>query len=115
MTSQSWEAQAQVARDILEKSIQKQWLLPSEKLPPPGRTNVIDIPRECGLLDQQELEITETDATGLVENMSLGTWTAEQVLTAVLKRATIGHQLVGFTLSKFLKECWWIPFADSPA
>jgi len=95
MGAQSWEAQAQVARDILEKSIQKQWLLPADKLPSPGRTNVLDVPRECGLLDEKELKITETDATGLVEKMSQGTWTAEDVLTAFLKRATIGHQLVG--------------------
>jgi amidase len=97
MTSQSWEAKAQVARDILEKSIQKQWLLPAEKLPSPDRLNVIDIPRECGLLGEEELEMTETDATGLVGKMAKGIWTAEAVLTAFLKRATIGHQLVSQT------------------
>lgn len=94
MSTQPWEKQAQVARDILEKSIQKQWLLPADKLPSPDRLNVIDVPRECGLLSEEELQMTETDATGLVEKMSVGSWTAEAVLTAFLKRATIGHQLV---------------------
>lgn len=94
MSSKSWEAQAQSARDTLEKSIQKQWLLPADKLPSPDRLNVIDVPQECGLLSHEELQITETDATGLVEKMSLGAWTAETVLVAFMKRATIGHQLV---------------------
>lgn len=94
MAAKNWEAQAQICRDILEKSIQKQWLLPADKLPAPGRTNVIDIPRESGILTDKELLITETDATGLVEAMGKGTWTAEEVTIAFLKRATIGHQLV---------------------
>lgn len=98
MASQSWVAQAQVARDILEKSIQKQWLLPADKLPSPNRLNVIDVPRECGSLSDEELQITETDATGLVEKMSQGIWTAEAVLIAFMKRATIGHQLVSHEL-----------------
>jgi len=96
MSSQPWEKQAQVARDVLEKSIQKQWLLPADKLPSPDRLNVIHVPRECGLLSHEELQMTETDATGLVEKMSDGSWTAEAVLTAFLKRATIGHQLVRY-------------------
>lgn len=94
MTAQNWEAEAQICRDILEKSIQKQWLLPVDKIPSPDRTNVIDVPRESKMLTERELEITETDATGLVEAMAKGTWTAEEVTVAFLKRATIGHQLV---------------------
>jgi len=46
------------------------------------------------MLTETELQITETDATGLVESMAGGTWTAEEVVIAFLKRATIGHQLV---------------------
>jgi len=94
MISQSWEAKAQVARDILEKSIQTQWLLPADKLPSCDRLNVTNVPRESGLLSEEELLMTETDATGLVEQIAKGSWTAEAVLTAFLKRATIGHQLV---------------------
>lgn len=94
MAVTKWEVEAQKARDILDKSIPKQWLLPEDKLPSSERTNVLDVPKESGLLTERELEITETDATGLVEAMAKGTWTAEEVTTAFLKRATIGHQLV---------------------
>jgi hypothetical protein len=95
MAAHNWEAQAQICRDILDNSIPKQWLLPADQLPSPERTNVLDIPRECGILTERELQITETDATGLVETMAKGIWTAEEVTIAFLKRATIGHQLVG--------------------
>lgn len=94
MAAQSWEDQAQVCRDILAQSIPRQWLLPADKLPSAERTNFLEIPRESGILTETELQITETDATGLVESMAGRTWTAEEVVIAFLKRATIGHQLV---------------------
>jgi hypothetical protein len=56
----------------------------------------LDIPRESGILTERELEVTMTDATGLVEGMGKGTWTAEEVTIAFLKRATMGHQLLNY-------------------
>lgn len=103
MAAQDWQAQAQISRDVLDKSIQKQWLLPADKLPSPERTNVLDVPKESGVLTERELKITETDATGLVESMAKGTWTAEEVAIAFLKRATIGHQLLNYA-TEFMAE-----------
>jgi len=96
MSTQTWESRAQKCRDIRERSIPKQYLLPDSKLPPTSRLNVLSVPQESGLLSPKELQITETDATGLVEKMAAGEWTAEEVCVAFLKRATIGHQLVLF-------------------
>jgi amidase len=103
MVTQNWEAQAEVCRDVLDKSIQKQWLLSPDKLPSPERTNVLDVPKESRILTERELEITETDATGLVEKMAQGTWTAKEVTIAFLKRATIGHQLLNYA-TEFMAE-----------
>jgi hypothetical protein len=94
MAAHNWETQAQICRDILDNSIPRQWLLRVDKLPSPERTNLLGVPRESGILSERELQITETDATGLVDTMAEGTWTAEEVTIAFLKRATIGHQLV---------------------
>lgn len=106
MAAQNWEAEAQICRDILDKSIQKQWVLPEDLLPSPEQTNVLDVPRKSGMLTETELQITETDATGLLEAMAKGTWTAEEVTIAFLKRATIGHQLVGpLSPSKMYSRC----------
>jgi amidase len=90
----AWEAEAEKSRTVLANSIQTQWLLPEDKLPPAERLNVLDIPRESGLLSEKELEITESDASKLVRKMGAGDWSAEEVTIAFLKRATIGHQLV---------------------
>lgn len=103
MATQSWETKAQISRDILAKSLQKQWLLPTNKLPSPDRMNMLDIPIESGILTEREIDITMTDATGLVERMATGTWTAEEVTIAFLKRATIGHQLLNYA-TEFMAE-----------
>jgi hypothetical protein len=94
MLRENWEAKARIAKGILTKSIKTEWLLPTEKLPGKDRLNVISVAKESGILTQKELDITETDATDLVERMAAGELKAEEVLTAFAKRATIGHHLV---------------------
>ncbi|KAH6683380.1 fatty-acid amide hydrolase [Halenospora varia] len=96
MAIQTWETKAQIARDILARSIKTEWLLPLEKLPGKNRLNVVSIAQESGVMTTREITITETDATGLVESMAAGEWTAEEVLIAFAKKATIGHQLLNF-------------------
>lgn len=89
-----WESQAQKGRDILTNSIPKQWLVPADRLPPASQKSVVDFPRESGSLSTRELQITDMTATALVAEMGKGALTAEDVVTAFLKRAVIGHQLV---------------------
>jgi len=45
-------------------------------------------------LDAREIEITETDAVGIVRQTSSGAWTAVEVAKAFCHRAAIAHQLV---------------------
>lgn len=45
-------------------------------------------------LDKKEIEITETDAVGVVEKTLSGQWTAVDVTKAFCHRAAIAHQLV---------------------
>ncbi|KAJ5791464.1 uncharacterized protein N7518_008475 [Penicillium psychrosexuale] len=92
----NWEIQAQRGRDILNNSIPKQWLLPVDRLPPASQKSVIDFPRQSGLLNERELVITDMSATALVTEMGNGTMSAEEVVTAFLKRAVLGHQLLNF-------------------
>jgi hypothetical protein len=92
----SWEAKAQIARDILEESIPKQWLIDPELLQTARTRNVTLAVEKCGLLTDDEIEMTNTTTDGLLEKYGSGFWTAEAVITAYLKRATIGHQLVRY-------------------
>ncbi|CAG8272621.1 unnamed protein product [Penicillium salamii] len=98
-----WESQAQKGRDILTNSIPKQWLVPADRLPPASQKSVVEFPRESGLLSTRELQITDMTATVLVAEMGKGALTAEDVVTAFLKRAVIGHQLLNFA-TEFLAE-----------
>ena len=45
-------------------------------------------------LDKKEIEITETDAVGIVEKTSTGVWSAVEVAKAFCHRAAVAHQLV---------------------
>ncbi|GLB01684.1 hypothetical protein AtubIFM57258_000094 [Aspergillus tubingensis] len=101
--SLSWELQAQKAKDILQQSIPKQWLLPAHKLPSADLKNVEDFPRKSGLLSARELSITDMSAATLVQNMGTGKLTAEEVVVAFLKRAVLGHQLLNFA-TEFLTD-----------
>lgn len=82
----------------MNNSIPKQWLLPVDRLPPASQKSVIDFPRQSGLLNERELVITDMSATALVTEMGNGTMSAEEVVTAFLKRAVLGHQLVRLRL-----------------
>lgn len=96
--TESWEVKAAKGKKIQQDSIQKQWLLPEDKLPSKDRLNVLDVPKESGLLSTTEMNITGSTATKLVKAMAAGTWTAEEVTIAFLKRATIGQQLVNLSV-----------------
>lgn len=98
MPLESWERQAQRGRDILHDSIPQQWLVSVDKLPPPSQKNVVDFPQLSGLLNERDLQITDLSATELVAEMGAGKLTAEETVVAFLKRAVLGHQLVGCLL-----------------
>ena len=58
--------------------------------------NVMDMPRKCGLLSEQELQITEDyEVTALIAALASGKLTSLAVTTAFSKRAAIAQQLVG--------------------
>ncbi|KKY21334.1 putative general amidase [Phaeomoniella chlamydospora] len=78
--------------------------------PPDSQTNVLDVPKQCGLLTSTELEITELDDVNeLLARLANGTWSAVDVTSAYCKRAMIAHQLTN-CLSEF-----WIKDALSQA
>jgi amidase len=93
-----WSALAASKRDALAEKIPSAWLLSAsftENISPTSTASVVPIPRECGLLSEQELNLTEDyDATDLVEMMSSGKVKSIDVVSAFCKRAAIAHQLV---------------------
>lgn len=67
--------------------------------------DVSGIPKECGLLSREELDITENyDAVGLAEAIASKKLTAVQVATAFSKRAIIAEQITCCLTEWFMDE-----------
>ncbi|KAJ5774753.1 hypothetical protein N7457_009649 [Penicillium paradoxum] len=111
MTSKQprYVAVAQRKQAELAAAIPTEWRLPAHVIPegmlsiaesitvgPKAyqQIGVMDIPRTCGLLTFEELEITEKyDVRGLVGEMAEGRRKAEDVVRSFCKRAAVAHQL----------------------
>ncbi|KAL9063453.1 MAG: hypothetical protein Q9157_008237, partial [Trypethelium eluteriae] len=89
---ETWQDVAKRKQDERTLNIPKEWLLSSK--PSPNLNAVIDVPRRCGILHENELAITEKyDATDLVKKLANRELSSEEVVTAFCKRAAIAHQL----------------------
>jgi len=86
------ERRAKILQDFIDK-VPEEYYIPQHYVENPPR-DVTSIPRDCGILTAQELEITETyDATGLAEAIAAHKYTAVEVATAFSKRAIICDQI----------------------
>ncbi|KAL8369757.1 hypothetical protein RB595_000206 [Gaeumannomyces hyphopodioides] len=102
-TGRSWEEKSARCRDILAQSLNQDWLLPKDRLPPSTQRNVVGFIESCGALSARELEITARDGHDLVAEMAAGRLSAVETTTAFLKRAHVAHQLVNFA-TEFLVQ-----------
>lgn len=79
-----WQSVAWQKKDQQFARIPSQWRL--SQLPPSDVTNYLSVPRECGLLTEKELDITENyDATGLARAIREKKVTCVDVATAFCK------------------------------
>ncbi|OHW96484.1 fatty-acid amide hydrolase [Colletotrichum incanum] len=99
----SWELKAEKCRKILQNSINPKWLISSDELPPASQLNVASYIDTCKSLTPREQEITACNGIELVSQMAEGKLTAVETVTAFLKRAHAGHQLVNFA-TEFLAD-----------
>lgn len=92
MPSTDWKKTAETKRDSVLGLIPKEWRIP----PPPPVHDQRDVTGAFiqQYLDKEEIEITETDAVGIVKNTSSGVWSAVDVTKAFCHRAAVAHQLV---------------------
>ncbi|KAJ7106593.1 general amidase [Mycena epipterygia] len=82
--------------------IPQDWII---EPPPKTQLNVMDVPRQCGLLNALELEITETvDVQVILEKLRLAEWSSVQVTTAFYKRAIIAQQLTNCLTEIFVER-----------
>lgn len=95
MTSK-WEELAADKRTRINESIPEEWR--TKELP--AGDCFFDFPAKSGLLSDQEISITESSATDLVQQLAHGDLKAVDVTIAFCKRAALAHQLVRNTWLK---------------
>ncbi|KAF2159558.1 hypothetical protein M409DRAFT_30033 [Zasmidium cellare ATCC 36951] len=87
-----WKKAGKDKAEAVLSLIPKEWRIPT--IPSPEEQRDITGPYIQQFLDKKEVEITETDAVGIVKNTSAGVWTAVEVAKAFCHRAAIAHQLL---------------------
>lgn len=85
-----WQEIAADKKARITASIPQEWRLKSA----PTELSVMAYPKESGIMNADELDITESSATDLVAKMAAGKLTSVAVTTAFCKRAALAHQLV---------------------
>nr|RBR01789.1 hypothetical protein FVER53263_12272 [Fusarium verticillioides] len=88
----NWQEIAKESQAKVLDSIPKHWRLDVNQYR--GLKDVADVPYTCGLLNEEQLKITELTATEIVEKVKTRELKAVQVLEAFAGRAAIAHQLV---------------------
>lgn len=90
-----WQTLAKTKRDSINALIPVSWRLPSPTPPATKQRNVTGKYIQQ-FLSPREVEITETDAVGIVKQTTVGLWTALEVTKAFCHRAALAHQMVCF-------------------
>ncbi|KAI9727054.1 MAG: Acetamidase [Cirrosporium novae-zelandiae] len=89
----TWQGRAKAKREAILQAIPEKWIL-KEPIPSPEEQRDVTGKFIHQFLNSHEIEITETDAVGIVEKTTSGTWTAVEVIEAFAHRAALAHQLV---------------------
>ena len=98
----SWQFHIAAKREHLAAATPVEWILPTSNTIP---TNVLDIPRSCGILSARELNITEKyTADELVQALASGKFTALEVTLAFCKRAAIAQKLISCLTETFYDQ-----------
>ena len=97
-----WQSIAAATQQSILDSIPNQWRL-SAKDKDPSVKDKRSIPKTCGILTAKQLEITETTATLLLDQLRTRAISSVEVTEAFCARAAIAHQLVcTLTISYYL-------------
>ncbi|KAK5000664.1 hypothetical protein LTR66_000511 [Elasticomyces elasticus] len=92
MPSTDWKKAAADKRESLLSLIPSEWKIP--KVPSTEEQKDVTGKYIQQYLSDKEIEITETDAVGICDKTTSGSWTAVEVAKAFCHRAAVAHQLV---------------------
>ncbi|KAI9650619.1 hypothetical protein NHQ30_000637 [Ciborinia camelliae] len=86
-----WQTIAKNKRDSVNRLIPEKWRL--DTIPSVNEQKDVTGDYIQQFLSTREIEITETDAVGIVEKTTSGEWKAREVCEAFCHRASLAHQL----------------------
>ncbi|EEH35611.2 acetamidase [Paracoccidioides lutzii Pb01] len=98
LSEHTWEAIAAAKREELLSSIPSEWIIQQEISPPESQADVTSFPEKSGWFTADELEITSSTASEILQKTATGVWSAEAVTHAFCKRAAAAHQLTNCLL-----------------
>ena len=87
-----WKKAGKDKAESVFNLIPKEWLIPN--IPSAAERRDVTGKYIHQFLSEKEIEITETDAVGIVKKTTSGKWTAVEVAKAFCHRAALAHQLV---------------------
>jgi amidase len=87
----AWKDLAADKKRRIDASIPPEWRLETQ---PTDALSVMDYPKQSGIMNAEEIAITESSAASLVRKMASGELTSVAVTHAFCKRAALAHQLV---------------------
>lgn len=100
--NKQWQINAEAKRQSILAALPPKWRIKENAYPPPDQRDVTGSSYIQSLLTPREIEITETDAVGITEATTTGTWSAVEVAEAFCHRAAIAHQLVSTFASVYM-------------
>lgn len=100
--AQDWKKAAKDKADQVLSLIPQEWRI--SDIPSAEQQRDVTGAYIHQFLDKKEIEITETDAVGVVAKTTSGQWSAVEVAKAFCHRAAIAHQLVNCLHEIFFDE-----------
>jgi amidase len=94
MATQPWQQIATQKREERAHNIPERWRIPASFKPYEDCDDVQDWPKTSGFFTAEELLITESTATEVIQRIRNGEWKAKDVTEAICKRAAVAQQLV---------------------
>jgi amidase len=104
MTEPMWKAIVSDKRQQRASKIPPEWRIPDPLLPPPEVAFVQDFPSKSGMFTDRELLLTEATAFDATAKISVGEWTALEVMAAICKRAAVAQQLLNCVTEIFFDQ-----------
>lgn len=101
----SWQEIAAAKKESLQASIPPEWLIPPQLIPAESVLDVTTFPKTSGLFTTEELQILDSGAADIYENISKRAWSAEKVTMAFCKAAAVAHQLVCILGIIYIQSC----------